>query len=83
MKGLYKGLHLFLGILIGAWITVLFVKADFDSTIVGLGEAGNANWDNLRVELIDTISLIMLGLSLFSVIYLLVVGIAFLKTIKK
>lgn len=83
MKRLYKGLHLFLGILIGAWLTVLFIKADFGSTIVGLTEAGNANWDNLRVELIDTISFITLGLSLLSVVYLMVVGITFLRTTKK
>jgi len=78
-----KALYLSSGILIGLWVAILFVKMDFNTTITGLIEAGNANWDNLRIEMIDTMGLVSSGLLVLSVIYLLMLGIVFLRTNKK
>ncbi|MFA6023635.1 MAG: hypothetical protein WC777_00220 [Candidatus Gracilibacteria bacterium] len=78
-----KWLYLFSGILIGAWPTLLFIKNDFNSTIIGLMEAGNTNWDNLRVEMIDTMGLLTLGLSVLSIVYIIDVGITLLRATKK
>ncbi len=83
MKPVQKLLYLFSGILIGLWIAVLFIKMDFQTTVAGLTEAGNANWDNLRVEMIDTIGLLTSGLLILSVVYLVALGVVALKTSKK
>jgi len=83
MKNLQKGIYFFSGVLVGAWLAVLFVKMDFNTTVAGLAEAGNANWDNLRVEMIDTIGLLTSGLLLLSVAYLVILGIVVLRTSKK
>ena len=83
MKSLQKGIYFFSGILVGAWLAILFVKIDFNTTVSELTEAGNANWDNLRVEMIDTIGLLVSGLLVISVVYLVVLGIVLLRTSKK
>ena len=83
MKSSQKGLYLFSGILIGAWSTLLFIKNDFNSTIIGLMEAGNTNWDNLRVEMMDTMGLLTLGLSVLSIVCLIDVGISLFRNSKK
>jgi|GEM_PF-3267687 len=74
-----KALYLFSGILIGLWMAVLFVKSNFSIMISGLSEAGNANWENLRVEILDQIGILIFGLLILSIVYGITVGIVYLK----
>lgn len=83
MKINQKVTYLFSGVLIGLWMSVLFVKSSFDIMTTGLSEAGNANWDNLKMEILDQIGILMLGLGILSAIYLLIVGILYLASNKK
>lgn len=79
MQSLQKALYLSSGFLMGLWVTVLFVKMDFNMTVAGLTEAGNADWENLRFEMIDSIGLLTTGFLILTVIYLVVLGIIFSK----